>query len=96
MPTHRIRCSNIADLRKKHKLAMALYKGEGMDVRTMVKGTLQARDGDLVFATSPLPIRIFRRLGVYADEGWHDVDLSKSDDVELWLYVRTRDDQQLR
>jgi hypothetical protein len=60
-----------------------------------VKGTLRSGT-DLVFATEPIPIRIYRSLGVYADGRWHNVDLSKSEHVELWLYVVTSQDQQVR
>ena len=97
MPIHRIHCSDIAELRKKYKLAMSLYKGEAsMDVRAMAKGTLQARDGDLVFATAPLPMAIWKRIAVYTDGSLHDVDLSKSEGVKLWIYVTIHQDNEVR
>jgi hypothetical protein len=96
MPTHRIRCADIEDLRRKLRAARTLYGGDlYCSVVPMVKGTLSS-GRELVFATEPIPLMTRRRVGVFCDGGWHGVDLAKSEDVKLWIHVTIHEDNEVR
>ena len=84
--THRILCQDRREMQRKGRAAVLLFGC--LDVQTMVSGTLCAVPGkDLVFATSPVLLKTWGRAEVFCDGVWTRVDLSKSENVKLWLYI---------
>ena len=97
MPTYRIGCRNLRELRRKARAASVLYDRPGDFVLTKVQGTLRAKDGDQVFATGPMVLLLLPSgPRVLCDGSWHEVVLAKSENVKLWIDVSIAEDQQLR